>query len=50
MLDIYAELFINPTRGSKDIEWARKHDGQPNGQMDNLGAKNNMSPHFMGDT
>ena len=24
MLDICAELFINPSRGSKDIEWRRK--------------------------
>ena len=84
ILDICAKLFINPTRGSKDIERTRKCDGQTDrrlesshrwtfvgyfstqqvsiglpehtdgrtdgrtdGQTDS-GAKNNMSPHFMG--
>jgi len=40
-------LFVNPTRGSKHIEQTRKCDGQTDGQTDN-GAKNNMSPYFMG--
>jgi len=51
ILDICAKLFVNPTRGSKDIEWTRKRDRQTDrqtdGQTDN-GAKNNMSPHFIG--
>ena len=55
ILDICAELFVDPTRGSKDIEPTRKRDGQTDGQIDRLTneqtdnrAKNNMSPHFMG--
>jgi len=44
ILDICAKLFVYPTRGSKDIERTRKCGGQ----TDN-GAKNNMSPHFMGE-
>jgi len=48
ILDICAQIFVNPTRGSKDIERTRKRDGQTDGQTDN-GAKNNMSPHFTGD-
>ena len=49
ILDICAKLFVNPTRGSKDIDQTRKRDIQTDGQRqtDN-GAKNNMSPHFMG--
>jgi len=49
ILDICAKLFVNPTMGSKDIEQTRKRDVQTNGQRqtDN-GAKNNMSPNFMG--
>jgi len=57
ILDICAELFVDPTRGSKDIEPTRKRDGQTDGQTDRLTnkqtdnrAKNNMSPHFMGET
>ena len=57
ILDICAKLFENPTRGSKDIERTHKCDGRTDrraggrtdGQTDN-GAKNNMSPHFMGET
>jgi len=48
ILDICAKLFVYPTRGSKDIERTRKRDGQTDGQTDNR-AKNNMSPHFMGE-
>jgi len=49
ILDICAKLFVNPTRGSKDIERTRSvTDGQTDGRTDN-GAKNNMSPHFMGE-
>ena len=47
ILDICAKLFVNPTRGSKDIERTRKCDGQTDRQTDN-GAKTTMSPHFMG--
>ena len=43
--------------GSKDIERTRKCDGWTDGQTDGRtdgqtdnGAKNNMSPHFMGET
>ena len=49
ILDICAKLFEKPTRGSKDIERTRKCDGWTDGRTDN-GAKNNMSPHFMGKT
>ena len=28
ILDICAQLFVNPTSGSKDIERTRKRDGQ----------------------
>jgi len=34
ILDICAKLFVNPTRGSKDIERTRKRDGQTYGQTD----------------
>jgi len=50
--NIIEKLFVNPTRGSKDIERTRKCDGQTDGQTDRLtdnGAKTNMSPHFMGE-
>ena len=53
ILDICAKLFENPTRGSKDIERTRKCDGRTDGRTDRQtdnGAKNNMSPHFMGET
>jgi len=53
ILDICAKLFENPTRGSKDIERTRKCDGRTDGRTDGQtdnGAKNNMSPHFMGET
>jgi len=33
-LDICAELFVNPTRGSKDIERIRKCAGQTGRQTD----------------
>ena len=49
ILDICAKLFENPTRGSKDIERTRKCDERMDGRTDN-GAKNKMSPHFMGET
>ena len=51
-LIICAKLFVNPTRGSKDIERTRKRDGQTDGRTDGQtdnGAKNNMSPHVMGE-
>ena len=55
ILNIFAKLFVNPTRGSTDIERTRKCDGQTDGRTDGQtdgqtdnGAKNNMSPHFMG--
>jgi len=39
ILDICAELFVNPTRGSKDIKRIRNEDGQTDkqtgGQTDN---------------
>jgi len=44
------QFFVNPTRGSKDIERTRKRDGQTDGRTDTQtdnGAKNDMSPHFM---
>jgi len=47
ILDICAELFENPTRDLKDIEWTQKRGGQTDKQTD-IGAKNNMSTHFMG--
>jgi len=34
ILDICAKLFVNPTRGSKDIERTRKRDGQTDRQTD----------------
>ena len=34
ILDICAKLFVNPTRGSKDIERTRKCDGQTDGRTD----------------
>jgi len=34
ILDIFAKLFVNPTRGSKDIERTRRRDGQTDRQMD----------------
>ena len=49
ILDICAKVFVNPTRGSKDIERTRKREGQTYGQTDNE-AKNNVSPHLMGET
>ena len=48
ILDMCAKLFVNPTRGLKDIERTRKHDEQTDGKTDN-GAKNNTTPHFMGE-
>jgi len=45
------QLFVNPTRGSKDIERTRKRDRQTDGRTDTQtdnAAKNDMSPHFMG--
>ena len=50
ILDICAKLFVNPTRGSKDIERTRKCGGQTEGQTDRQTdrVKNNMSPYFMG--
>jgi len=47
-LDIGAELFVNSTMGSKDIERSnRQTDRRTDGRTDNT-AKNNMSPHLMG--
>ena len=34
ILDICAKLFVNPTRGSKDIEQTQKCDGQTNRRTD----------------
>ena len=65
ILVIKAKLFVNPTRGSKDIERTRNTVRQTDGRTDrrtdrrtdeqtdrqtDSGAKNNMSPHFMGET
>jgi len=52
ILDICAELFENPTKGAKDIEWTRECDRQTDGQgtgrdrqdrQTDRGAKNNVS-------
>jgi len=48
-LDIYAELFENPTRGSKDKERTQKHDGRTDEQTeDNRAIKQYVSPFYGG--
>jgi len=48
ILDICAELFENPSRGSKDIELTWKHDERTDRQQANNRAKNNVSPFYGG--
>jgi len=50
ILDICTELFVNPTRGSKDMEQTRKRDGQTDIRMDRqtTGQKTICLPIFMG--
>jgi len=51
ILDICAKLFVNPIRGSKDIERPRKRDGQTDGQRDRQRSlKQYVSPFHGGET